>query len=197
VLLIPLRCLRACSLGGGTFFGLCSLLTEASSFSECLKLGLCTRVWVSVHVPVRRTRSNTQVWRCCACAVHWCATASHYTPRNLINLLPPAATRFLVPVSVSTWCLCHLTSASQGDSTNVDLLVSDIYGGDYDKFNLSATTVASSFGKMVCVCVSMADANHIIPSGPSLHPALLLCFLSSAGPLVVCVCVCVYAFVCR
>ena len=36
--------------------------------------------------------------------------------------------------------------AEMGDSTNVDMLVRDIYGGDYNLFNLSGTTVASSFG---------------------------------------------------
>ncbi|KAG8199471.1 hypothetical protein JTE90_009319 [Oedothorax gibbosus] len=40
--------------------------------------------------------------------------------------------------------------AEQGDSTNVDKLVKDIYGGDYHKFNLRGNTVASSFGNMNC-----------------------------------------------
>ncbi|XP_014769420.1 pantothenate kinase 3 isoform X2 [Octopus bimaculoides] len=38
--------------------------------------------------------------------------------------------------------------ASQGDSTKVDRLVKDIYGGDYTKFCLSGDAVASSFGHM-------------------------------------------------
>lgn len=38
--------------------------------------------------------------------------------------------------------------AEQGDSTKVDKLVKDIYGGDYLKFNLRGNTVASSFGNM-------------------------------------------------
>jgi type II pantothenate kinase len=33
--------------------------------------------------------------------------------------------------------------ASQGDSTCVDKLVKDIYGGDYGRFGLSGNTVAS------------------------------------------------------
>lgn len=33
--------------------------------------------------------------------------------------------------------------AEQGDSTTVDKLVKDIYGGDYLKFNLRGNTVAS------------------------------------------------------
>ncbi|KAL5021504.1 hypothetical protein ScPMuIL_000659 [Solemya velum] len=38
--------------------------------------------------------------------------------------------------------------ASQGDSTHVDKSVRDIYGGDYEKFQLTGNTVASSFGLM-------------------------------------------------
>ena len=59
------------SLGGGTFLGLCCLLTGCDSFEEAIGL------------------------------------------------------------------------ASQGDSKNVDKLVRDIYGGDYERFNLSGDTVAS------------------------------------------------------
>ncbi|XP_048853060.1 pantothenate kinase 3-like isoform X17 [Brienomyrus brachyistius] len=39
--------------------------------------------------------------------------------------------------------------ASHGDSTRVDKLVKDIYGGDYDRFGLPGWTVASSFGNMI------------------------------------------------
>lgn len=39
--------------------------------------------------------------------------------------------------------------AMQGDSTEIDMLVGDIYGGDYSEMGLAATTVASSFGKLV------------------------------------------------
>ncbi|GBL96384.1 Pantothenate kinase 1 [Araneus ventricosus] len=41
-----------------------------------------------------------------------------------------------------------ISLAEIGDSTNVDKLVKDIYGGDYMKFNLRGNTVASSFGHM-------------------------------------------------
>ncbi|KAK6178064.1 hypothetical protein SNE40_012900 [Patella caerulea] len=77
------------SLGGGTFVGLCCLLTGCETFEEAIRL------------------------------------------------------------------------ASEGDSTGVDKSVSDIYGGDYDKFNLKGSTVASSFGQMVtpekCQTASRAD----------------------------------------
>ncbi|KAJ3213487.1 hypothetical protein HDU67_002821 [Dinochytrium kinnereticum] len=35
-----------------------------------------------------------------------------------------------------------------GDNKNVDMLVGDIYGGDYPKIGLKASTIASSFGKV-------------------------------------------------
>ncbi|XP_029449416.1 pantothenate kinase 2, mitochondrial isoform X3 [Rhinatrema bivittatum] len=65
------------SLGGGTFFGLCCLLTGCSTFEEALEM------------------------------------------------------------------------ASLGDSTKVDKLVRDIYGGDYERFGLPGYAVASSFGHMM------------------------------------------------
>ena len=43
-----------------------------------------------------------------------------------------------------------LRQAAEGNKSNVDMLVRDIYGGDYDKFNLKGSVVASSFGNM-CV----------------------------------------------
>ncbi|XP_060781719.1 pantothenate kinase 2, mitochondrial [Neoarius graeffei] len=66
------------SLGGGTFLGLCCLLTGCSTFEEALEM------------------------------------------------------------------------ASRGESTRVDKLVRDIYGGDYERFGLPGWTVASSFGSMMC-----------------------------------------------
>jgi len=41
-----------------------------------------------------------------------------------------------------------LELAERGHAHNVDLLVRDIYGGDYSEFGLSGSTVASSFGKL-------------------------------------------------
>ncbi|XP_066535722.1 pantothenate kinase 2, mitochondrial isoform X2 [Hoplias malabaricus] len=66
------------SLGGGTFLGLCCLLTGCSTFEEAVEL------------------------------------------------------------------------ASRGESTRVDKLVRDIYGGDYERFGLPGWAVASSFGNMMC-----------------------------------------------
>ena len=64
------------SIGGGTYWGLCRLLTEASSYDESLQM------------------------------------------------------------------------ASKGESDKVDMLVGDIYGRGYSKFQLSSKTLASSFGKI-------------------------------------------------
>ncbi|XP_065564990.1 pantothenate kinase 1-like [Artemia franciscana] len=64
------------SLGGGTFYGLCCLLTGCTSFEEAMEL------------------------------------------------------------------------AAKGDNKQVDKLVKDIYGGDYDRFGLQGNLVASSFGNM-------------------------------------------------
>ncbi|KAJ3386678.1 Pantothenate kinase 4 [Entophlyctis sp. JEL0112] len=41
-----------------------------------------------------------------------------------------------------------LELSKEGDNKNVDMLVGDIYGGDYPKIGLKATTIASSFGKV-------------------------------------------------
>lgn len=38
--------------------------------------------------------------------------------------------------------------ASKGESDKVDMLVGDIYGRGYSKFQLSSKTLASSFGKI-------------------------------------------------
>lgn len=70
------------------------------------------------------------------------------------------------------WGLCRLLLGAktfeeammygiEGNHHNVDMLVGDIYGGDYNRFNLKASTVASAFGKMVMqdeVKVTKADA---------------------------------------
>lgn len=39
--------------------------------------------------------------------------------------------------------------ATKGDSTNVDKLVKDIYGGDYERFGLQGSAVASRY-RQIC-----------------------------------------------
>lgn len=53
-------------------------------------------------------------------------------------------------------CLTDITNfdemldlAEVGDNSHVDLTVGDIYGGDYSRFGLKASTIAASFGKAV------------------------------------------------
>lgn len=41
-----------------------------------------------------------------------------------------------------------LQLAERGDHRNADMLVKDIYGGDYKKLGLPADLIASSFGKV-------------------------------------------------
>ncbi|CAG8442127.1 6555_t:CDS:10 [Acaulospora colombiana] len=46
-------------------------------------------------------------------------------------------------------CVSEMLEMSQrGDNTNVDMLVGDIYGSDYNKIGLKSTTIASSMGKV-------------------------------------------------
>ncbi|KAG6946709.1 hypothetical protein JG688_00015894 [Phytophthora aleatoria] len=69
------------------------------------------------------------------------------------------------------WGLCRLMThcdtydealdlCVHGSNKSVDMSVGDIYGGAYDKFKLPASTVASSFGKMISVSrESVSDAD--------------------------------------
>lgn len=53
--------------------------------------------------------------------------------------------------------------ASKGDSTNVDKLVKDIYGGDYERFGLQGSAVASRFvsWQLYCLVVHNIAIVHI------------------------------------
>lgn len=69
------------------------------------------------------------------------------------------------------WGLCRLLTgcqnfdemlqmSSQGDNSKVDMLVGDIYGGrDYAAHGLSATTIASSFGKVASLNMELEGYN--------------------------------------
>jgi len=69
------------------------------------------------------------------------------------------------------WGLCRLLTgvkdfdamlelSMQGDNANVDMLVGDIYGGrDYTSIGLSASTIASSFGKVISQDKALEDYN--------------------------------------
>ncbi|GFH27130.1 DUF89 domain-containing protein, partial [Haematococcus lacustris] len=67
------------------------------------------------------------------------------------------------------WGLCNLLTgrtdfddmlelSMQGDNSQVDMLVGDIYGGrDYSNIGLSASTIASSFGKVISQHKTLAE----------------------------------------
>ncbi|TMS04461.1 Pantothenate kinase 1 [Larimichthys crocea] len=80
-----------------------------------------------------------------------------------------------------------LEMASKGDSTNVDKLVKDIYGGDYERFGLQGSAVASSFGHMMSkekrdsiknrargVCRELPSYQHSVHETASLRHGLLV-----------------------
>jgi len=63
--------------------------------------------------------------------------------------------------------------AGTGDNGVADLLVGDIYGGDYDQMKLKKTTVASSFGKL--------SKSQVKPSPAGLARAALLMITNNLG----------------
>lgn len=70
-----------------------------------------------------------------------------------------------------------IAMASDGDSTKVDKLVKDIYGGDYVKFGLSGDAVASSFGHM-----NLRDRRDVI-SKEDLAKATLVTITNNIGSI--------------
>ncbi len=58
-----------------------------------------------------------------------------------------------------------LEMTARGNNAAVDMLVGDIYGGrDYESIGLSATTIASSFGKVQGPTAGMIMAAHDLPT---------------------------------
>ena len=51
-----------------------------------------------------------------------------------------------------------LLAAERGENSRVDLTVGDIYGGDYSRFGLKASTIASSFGRAITWTMHSAAA---------------------------------------
>lgn len=87
---------------------------------------------------------------------------------------------FLGLCCLLTGCLSFdeaLSMAEEGDSTKVDKLVQDIYGGDYSKFGLQGDTVASSFGKMCC------EQNRSAVSKNDLARAMLITITNNIGSI--------------
>ncbi|GLJ42380.1 hypothetical protein SUGI_0877790 [Cryptomeria japonica] len=69
--------------------------------------------------------------------------------------------------------------AVRGDSTQIDMLVGDIYGGDYMEMGLAATTVASSFGKLV----EPAKRDAAVKTPEHLAKAVLLMITNNIGSI--------------
>ncbi|GAQ81909.1 pantothenate kinase [Klebsormidium nitens] len=89
---------------------------------------------------------------------------------------------FLGLVSALTGCKTFreaIAMAAGGDSTNVDMLVGDIYGGDYTEMGLAATVVASSFGKLV----QPGGDGKVAASPADLAKACLLMVTNNVGSL--------------
>lgn len=60
--------------------------------------------------------------------------------------------------------------AHEGDNTNVDMLVGDIYGTDYNKIGLKSSNIASSFGKVFQnrrASVSRPSSTTVTPAASS------------------------------
>ena len=63
-----------------------------------------------------------------------------------------------------------LAMADRGDNKNIDLLVGDIYGADYDGIGLKSSIIASSFGKVFRMKQQAAKhTEHFGMTGQSLH----------------------------
>lgn len=89
---------------------------------------------------------------------------------------------FLGLASVLTGCSSFkeaIELASRGDSSKVDMLVGDIYGGDYTEMGLAATTVASSFGKLA----QAGGRAGAVASAENLAKAALLMVTNNVGSL--------------
>jgi hypothetical protein len=153
------------SLGGGTFYGICRALTnrEDLTFQTAVELAVNTRTLTQSH-------SHTPVHLHTVSLAPARTHATHSTAQPLCSAI---SNKFrLTTLALSTHFLYHIStifinlkagqklrnlqkhnffifSQAAGDSTKVDMLVKDIYGGDYEEFSLPGTTVAASFGKLV------------------------------------------------
>ncbi|CAI5972653.1 unnamed protein product [Closterium sp. NIES-65] len=154
------------NLGGGTFWGLGSLLTGCKRFKAHSKSSLCSApLHITFGVPgfhsggvrvTKQTRSSLLLSR--VLLPHTIRPSSHHppflTPSALPHTIRPSSHHppFLTPSALhATTSFDKILELSQeGDNSAVDMLVGDIYGGlNYEKIGLSASTIASSFGRVV------------------------------------------------
>ena len=81
-----------------------------------------------------------------------------------------------------------LALAGEGNASNVDLLVGDIYGGDYDEYGLPADVVAASLGKLA----RPKDRKNANPC--DLARGILDAITNNVVRMSVCVCLCASLF---
>ena len=103
------------------------------------------QVWVCWQFEVHLTTSEYQV-RVWAVELFW--DFAVYSPAVTHSKKVKKTENF----KHCSWIFTSLSQAIQlatkGDHTKVDKLVRDIYGGDYERFGLPGSLVASSFGQM-------------------------------------------------
>ncbi|KAF0444850.1 pantothenate kinase [Gigaspora margarita] len=73
-----------------------------------------------------------------------------------------------------------LEMSKHGDNTNVDMLVGDIYGTDYNKIGLKSSTIASSMGKVFKKNVRQSVGNF---RGEDLSKSLLYMISNNIGQI--------------
>lgn len=131
------------SVGGGTFWGLCRLLTGRSDFDEILQLSMQGN-----NANVRGIIRGAARWLHHSVHDHQYLCFGHTQHRAFFPVFPPSS-----PLQAQ-----------------VDMLVGDIYGGrDYSSIGLSASTIACSFGKVVGQDRELADYNPAGTQGPDTH----------------------------
>ena len=129
------------SLGGGTFWGLARLLTGAQSFDEIL--ALCAQ-------------GNNGTVRVAVMCAHSTFLAGFRLFSGRICLVFLCSEKTLLCLCHNDPCVC-LFCDCRNSVMQVDMLVGDIYEGDYDSIGLPASTIASSFGKVVSGGLSLED----------------------------------------
>ncbi|CAF0995262.1 unnamed protein product [Adineta steineri] len=172
------RRITGTSIGGATFLGLCCLLTGCSGYEEAIKLasegdsttvdklvkdiygGDYERFGLPGHIvacsfghmnlPEKREQaSKADLAR--ATLVTVLNNIGSISMMYLYEYYSIGGATFLGLCCLLTGCSGYeeaIKLASEGDSTTVDKLVKDIYGGDYERFGLPGHIVACSFGHM-------------------------------------------------
>jgi len=145
------------SLGGGTLWGLLSLLTDAQSFDGELRLrfvshhSILPRCIPPLLLLLPSSRPDP------LCAIRHCISPGDFCSTICFHqvLIPLPSSRSPTHVysrsaeyELTLPRLEMLLLSELGDNAAVDMLVGDIYGSDYSKIGLKSSTIASTFGKV-------------------------------------------------